>query len=309
MRRSRSIWVMAAVLATAAVAPRAATAETLAVGVFAPSAPFESTAARVDLATKLAAALGTAVDADGVGKVYGRAGDFAAAVKKGEIQVAVVDATYLATAGTAGGTVVAISTRDGDASRPWQLVARGGAADVLALKGKKLLVPSVGGREVDFVLNAQLGGELGKGFFASIASTPDTASTLAALGLGKADAAVVPADAALPTGVVRVATLPVVPGPVLVVYGGASADRRAALATAAAAFRGDAVITGFRADDGDAVRALGKRFTLHPRRGPMAVPSVRIVVGELVADRALAITPGDPARYAAPVAMPVPGKK
>jgi hypothetical protein len=69
------------------------------------------------------------------------------------------------------------------------------------------------------------------------------------------------------------------------------------------------VITGFRADDGDAVRALGKRFTLQPRRGPMAVPSVRIVVGDLVADRALAITPGDPARYAAPVAMPIPGTK
>jgi hypothetical protein len=288
------------VLATLVAAP--VRAETLTVGVFAPAAPFEGAAARLELATKLAGVLGKAVGADGVGRVYGRAGDFAAAVKKGEVQVAVVDATYLAAAG--GGTVIAASVRGGDGSRAWQIVARGGAKGVLALQGKKLLVPSVGGREADFVLNALFGGELGKGFFASIASSPDTASTLAALGLGKADAAVVPAEADLPTGVSRVASLPAIPGPVLVVYGTTTADRRSALASAAAGWKGDAAIGGFKLADGDAVRALARRYTSQPRRGPMAVPSVRIVVGELVADRTLAITALDPKQRIAVIAPP-----
>src|SRR5688572_27716762 len=204
-----------------------ARADTLTVGVFSPAAPFEGAAARVELANDLAEALGKAVGADGVGKVYSRAGDFAAAVKKGEVQVALVDATYLASAG--GGTVIAASVRGGDASHPWQIVARGGGRSVLALENKKLVVPALGGRESDFVLNAMFGGELAKGFFTSITSSPDTASTLAALGAGKAEVAVVPGDATLPTGVTKVASLPAVPGPVLVVYGATTSERRTAL--------------------------------------------------------------------------------
>lgn len=295
--------VIAAVAVALAVGPGApAAADTLGVGMYAPSAPFDGATARVELVTQLARALGDAVGADGVGRVYARAGDFAAAVKKGDVQVAVVDAAYLATASS--GTVIAASTRGGDTAIAWQLIARGDAASVLALAGKKLLVPTVGGREVDFVLNAELGGEVGKGFFASIASTPDTASTLAALGLGKADVAVVPADAAVPDGARKVTALPAVPGPLLVVYGAPSAARRRALAAAAVAFAGGAVITGFVADDGAGVRALAKRFTPPLRRGPMAVPSVKIVVGDLVAERALAIEAEPAARLAATIEMP-----
>lgn len=289
---------IAAIVMTAS----AAHAETLTVGVYAPAAPFEGTAARVEVANKLADALASAIGADGVGRVYARAGDFAAAVKKGEVQVALVDATYIAAAG--GGTVIAASVRDGDASHAWQIVARGGGKDVLALQGKKLLVPALGGHESDFVLDAMFGGELPKNFFASIASSPDTASTLAALGAGKAEVAIVPGDASLPSGVSRVASLPAVPGPVLVVYGTTTAERRAALASAATGFSGGDVIGSFKTDDGDAVRALAKRFSAPNRKGPMAVPSVRIVVTDLVANRDLTITPSDPKQLAATIAPP-----
>lgn len=295
---TRAVVTCALVIAAAS----AARADTLTVGVYAPAAPFEGAAARVELATKLATTLASAVGADGVGRVYARAGDFAAAVKKGEVQVALVDATYVAAAG--GGTVIAASVRDGDTAHAWQIVARGSAKDVLALQGKKLLVPALGGRESDFVLDAMFGGELPKGFFASIASSPDTASTLAALGAGKAEVAIVPGDAALPSGVTRVAALPAVPGPVLVVYGTTTAERRAQLASAAAGFSGGDVIGSFKADDGDAVHALAKRFSPPSRKGPMAVPSVRIVVTDLVADRDLAITPSDVVHLAAPIAPP-----
>jgi len=300
--RPRGRLAAIAVAASLALAPRAAAADTLAVGLFAPAAPFDGAAARVDLVNRLATALSKAVGADGAGRVYGRAADFAAAVKKGEVQVALVDATYLAAAG--GGTVVAVTARGGDTSRPWQIVARGGAKNVLALQGKKLLVPSIGGREADFIVNAEFGGELAKGFFASIAASPDTASTVAALGAGKADAAIVPGDTTLPAGVSRVASLPAVPGPVLVVYGAMTAEKKAALAAAASGLAADAAIGAFKAGDGDDVHALAKRFAPHPRRGPMAVPSVRIVVGDLVADRTLTIAAGDPTRFAAAIAMP-----
>jgi hypothetical protein len=275
-----------------------AAADTLTVGLFAPSAPFESTAARVALVNKLAAHLGQAVGDDGVGRVYGRVGDFAQAIKKGEIQVAVVDAAYVAATG--GGAVIAVATRGGDAARAWQIVARGGAKNVLALKGKKLLVPSIGGRESDFVTNALFGGWIGKSFF-KLETAPDTASALAALGLGKADAAVVPIDASLPGAVTRVGKLEDVPGAMLVVYGG---ERRAALAKAAATFRGDGAITGFRADDGGSVKSLARRFSAPKRNGPMAIPNIRPVVGGLVEQRNLVIEKGDVARYAAPIAPP-----
>ncbi|HSN25527.1 MAG TPA: hypothetical protein VLT45_04555, partial [Kofleriaceae bacterium] len=70
--------------------------------------------------------------------------------------------------------------------------------------------------ETDFVLNVLLAGEVAHDYFGKIETAPDTASTLAALGLGKADAAVVPAGVELPGSVVTVLALPPVSGPVLV---------------------------------------------------------------------------------------------
>ncbi len=169
-----------------------ARADTVTVGLFAPSAPFPSTPARLELATKLGDALGSALGGSGVGKVFARAGDFQAAIKKGDVTVALVDAAYLANAGGTY-TVIAEATRGGESVHGWQLVAR--SADKLgALKGKHVLVPSIGGREPEFLLNVLLGGEVGKDYFGKLEAAPDTASALAALGLGKADAAVVPAS-------------------------------------------------------------------------------------------------------------------
>ncbi len=47
----------------------------------------------------------------GNGKVYARAGDFAGAVKRGEVTLALVDATYLAATG-GNYTIVAAALRD-----------------------------------------------------------------------------------------------------------------------------------------------------------------------------------------------------
>ena len=264
-----------------------ARAETLTVGLFAPTAPFPSTAARVELATKLGTQFGNAVGATGTGKVYARAGDFASAVKKGEVTLAIVDATYLATAGGSY-TILAAAVRNGESSHGWVLVGRG-ASKISDLKGKRILVPAVGGRESDFVLNVLLGGEVGKDFFAKLEPAPDTASALASLGLGKADAAVVPSGSDLPAGTSKVLELPAISGPLLVAYGPLTAAKKATLLEAAAAFHGDATVAALKPGDADGVRAIVRRFTVPVKRGPFAVPAVRLLVSDLVEGRTFTI--------------------
>lgn len=275
----------AAVLGLVMVASVAARADTLTVGLFAPSAPFPSTAARVELASRLGEHVGKAIGATGSGRVFARGADFAAAVKKGEVTVALVDATYLAVAG-GNYTVIAAAVRGGDTVQGWQLVARGGGK-IANLKGKHVLVPNLAGRETEFVLNVLLGGEIGRDYFGKIEAAPDTASALAALGLGKADAAIVPAGIELPAGTSVVLSLPALSGPVLVVYG--TAVHRTQLEAAAASFKGDVTVAGFRAADPEAVHQVVRRLAPPVKRGPLAVPAIRLLVGDLVAGRTLAI--------------------
>jgi hypothetical protein len=287
---------IAAMIAIAAPA-RDARADAITVGLFAPSAPFDGTASRVEFTTRLARALGAALGKDGIGRVYGRAGDFAAAVKKGEVHVAVVDARYLAIANAGGGAVVAVALHGGDDAAPWQLVSRGATA-VLALRGQVVLVPAMGGREGEFVRNALYAGELGKDFFAKVEASPDTASALASLGLGKAAAAFVPAGLDPPQGTQVIATLPAVSWPVVVVYGLDDAAR-AKVVAALVAFQGGGSLAGFRAADAEAVHALARRMTPAEKRGPMIVPDVRIGLGDLIARRAFAIPRADVTTFVA----------
>jgi len=293
-------------LAVVAALARPAGADTVTVGVFAPAAPFEGTAARVDFATRLADHVGRALGGRGIGRVYGRAGDFAAAVRRGDVQLAVVDAGYLAVAG-GNYTVLAVAVHGGDTAARWQVVSRTGATRVTQLRGKSLLVPTLGGRESDFVLHALLRGELPRGFFARIDGAPDVLSAVAAVGLGKADAAIVPTGVELPPGVSRTATLGAVSWPVLVAYGLGEAQRARAVA-AATAFDGGAVLAGFRVAGADVVRELAARYAAPVRRGPMLVPSVGLVAGDLVDDRPLAIERTDVRRFALPVATPAPAR-
>ena len=272
-------------------------AETLTIGLYAPTAPFASTAARVELATKLGEHFGKALGVTGNGKVFARAGDFASAVKKGEVTVALVDATYLAAAG-GNYTILAGAVRNGDINHGWLLVARG-ATKIADLKGKRVLVPGIGGREADFIANVLFGGEVGKDFFAKIEAAPDTASALAALGLGKADAAIVPAGVDIPAGATKLLELPVLSGPVLVAYGAVPPARRNALVEAAATFKGDATVAGLKPADPEAVKTIARRFAPPVKRGPLAVPAIRLLVGELVEGRTFSIDRTSAASFAA----------
>lgn len=271
-----------------------AAAERLRVGVFAPATPFEGTGARLEFATRLAKHIG---GDDAVGRVYGKAGDFASALRKGDIDLAVVDATYLAAVG-GGHAVLAVAVRGGDTRAGWDLVARGNVGSVMALKGKTVLVPSVGGREAAFVGEVMLGGELPADFW-KVEASPDVLSAVAALGLGKVDAAVIPAGLSLPAGTNRVVSLPAVSWPLLIASPKASADIQALAAERAPSFTGSGAISGFRSSSPDAYKSLARRFGRPQRRGPMVVPNLRIAVGDLVEGRTFTIDPGDVKKYAA----------
>lgn len=282
LRTASRLRVVATVLVL--VIASTASAENVTVGLFAPSAPFPSTSARVELATRLGDHIGKALGGTGTGRVYARAADFAAAVRKGEVTVALVDATYLAS--TSNYTVLAASLRGGDESQPWQVIAKG-AKKFADLRGKRVLVPANGGKESDLALNVLLGG-VEKDFF-KIEVAPDTVSAIAAVQLGKADAAIVPTGVDLPAPTAQVLALPALATPMLVGYGGLTAQQRSAIVAAVASFKGDTTVTGFRAGDAEPVRAIARRFSAPVKRGPLVVPSVRLVVGDLVEGRKLSI--------------------
>lgn len=275
-----------ALVALSLVVGHVARADTFTLGMFAPTAPFPSTTARVDLASRLAEQLGKAIGATGTGKVFARAGDYTSAVKSNELKVGLVDASFLAVAG-GNFTLLAAAVGSGETVHSWQLVVRG-ASTLAALRGKRVLVPGIGGRETDFVLNALLGGEIARDFFARVEPAPDTASALAALGLGKADAAIVPTGVVLPAGTSAILRLGSVSGPVLVAYG-ATATQRAALTEAALAFQGDAAISGFRSADASAIRSIAARLVPPDKRGPFALPAIRLLVSDLLEGRTFAI--------------------
>jgi ABC-type amino acid transport substrate-binding protein len=292
---------IAGAIASMVITPAAA--EPVTVGVYVPSMPFEGTAARLELANKLAAHL---AGADGVGRVYGKASDFAAALARGDIQLAVADASFLATTGVAH-TDLAVAVRDGDTAVGWQLVARPPVAGVLDLRGKTIVAPVAS--PADFVANAMLGGELPAGFF-RVEPSPDVVSAVAAVELGKADAAVVPDGVALPGGVARIATLPTVSWPVLIAARGAPADVVARARERAGSFPGSGAIAGFRAGGADGYLALARRLRRAVRQPPMLLPDLRITVGELLAGRAFAIARPPLASYLsttpAPTSPPPP---
>ena len=150
------------------LAAPAAAQETLTVGLYAPSAPFESAVKRLDFATSVAQHLAPKVGATtGAGRAYAKAGDFAAAAQKGEWQVAVVDASYLAALGTPY-QVIASAQRNGATSAAWEVITASDAKSLLDLAGKTLAVPTLGARDDAFLTEVLLEGVLDKSHFGKV---------------------------------------------------------------------------------------------------------------------------------------------
>ena len=287
MKRGRtSIWTLALVLVSIVDGGGAASADT--VGMFAPSAPFAGPVARLDFVSALAAHLG----AGWTGRAYAKAGDFVAAVKRGELQYAVVDAPYLAALGVPY-RILATAERGGATAAPWEVVSSSSATSLLALRGKTVAIADIGARGDSFFTEVLLEGEVGKDFFAQVVPAPDALSALAAVERGRADAAFVPSGLELPSGVRRVVTLRTISWPVLVALSGTGDP---AVTEAAGSFRGQ-VFTRFVAGGGDAVRNLEGRFARRIRRAPLLIPDLRESASALAGGRAFSVPRPDPRTY------------
>lgn len=265
------------------------------VGLYTPSAPFDGPVARLEFVSALAGRLGTPY----VGRAYAKASDFAAAVKRGDIQFAVVDAPYLAALGVPY-TVLAVAQRSGATAAPWSLVTSTSAKNLLELKGKSVALPAIGAREEAFLTQVLFEGELGKEHFGKVILAPDALSALASVANGRADAAIIPGGpggVALPDGVHRVATLAPISWPVFVALPGASDVTN--VSAAVTGFTGPQVFERFVRVGPDELRALAARFARAERRPQLAVPSMHWTTAGLLRGRSFAIDRPDVLTYMA----------
>lgn len=270
-----------AAVIVAALPSSARADEVIAVGIYAPSLPFTGPVARLELVSRLASEVAEAVGADrGVGRAYGKAADFAAAVRRGELHYAVLDAPYSAALGNPY-PVLATGMFGGNTQLDWHLLTSGDARTVLELEGARIAVARVGARDGAFLQNVLFSGELPRSFFERATFSPDARSAVAAVELGRADAAFVPANVPR-QGLRTLFTASPVALPVLVALPAADRSDRGAVMAAAARFTGDSALPGFARGDGGS-RALARRFARRPKRGLMAVPPLRLGVRRLTA--------------------------
>jgi len=281
--------LIAALIAASAGAARAD--DNITIGLFAPTAPMGGTGDRVSFVNGLADHLAGASGGKKVtGKVFSSAGAFAAAVKKGEIQFAVVDAPYAAAVGLPY-KILGSATHGGSATSAWLMVARPGVARLADLKGRKIVTPTIGAKEQAFVTNALLDGEVDPTFFGGILEATDARSAVAMVSAGKADAALVPSGVDS-GGLSTVMTLRAVGLPMFVALPGAPDDLTRAFGSAIGTFSGGGAITGFTAGDAGKYRALAGSFGRDTKRGPMAVPPpARLTVREILEGRTFTLPP------------------
>lgn len=281
---------LAVVVATCAGA-RSARADRVVVGLYAPSAPFAGPSDRLQYVTRLATHLSAgAGDVEVVGRVFARASDFQSAVRRGDVQFAVVDAPYAAALGLPY-SILGATTRGGSATGAWHVVAA--QADITGLRdlvGKTVAMPRTGHRELDFLCDVLLEGQVERSYFGAVTRAPDSFSAVTMVKLGRASAAFVPADVPLPAGTRRVLSLRGVGWPMFVALKGAD---NGLSATFAALFRGFAdgpLEAGVAADAGD-YRVLRAAFGRRAKR-PVMVASRPPwnVLGALLVRRRYAIS-------------------
>lgn len=302
-----------AVLAVLAIAglvrPAAAQSETITIGLFAPTAPFEGTGDRVSFVNGLADHLsGEAGGKKVIGKVFSSASAFSSAVKKGDIQFAVIDAPYAAAIGLPY-KILASAVRDGSSTAPWQLVAGSGISKLSDLKGKKVVVPSIGAKENAFVTNALLGGEVDASYFSKIIEAADARSAMTQVSNGKADAALVPGGVDLPSGVSRVMTLSSVGWPMFVALPGADDSLVRSFSSKAKSYSSSGAFSGFGGAEAGRYKSLAGSFGRGSKKGPMAVPPpARLTVRDLLEGRSFTIPLSDVLSLVEAPAAPAPAK-
>jgi ABC-type amino acid transport substrate-binding protein len=270
MRRLGALAVVLMVL------PAAARGEqTVRVAIYAPNAAFVAGTDRHSFVTHLAEQITAAAGVHAEGKAWVRAADFEAAVKKKEVDFAVLDGVYLAERNVPY-TVLATAAAGGETASRWALFSAT-ATGLHDLQGGKLVLPATGPRDVAFVENALLDSELqvAKFFAADRLSPPDVSSAVTAVSLKKADAVFAPDGQG--NGLKKLyESRASVPYPAFCAVDGnltpelVAKVKRAVLEHGA----GGAVYDSWRASSGEAYRTLAGRMAVHSRRPVMVEPEV-----------------------------------
>jgi hypothetical protein len=169
----------------------------LTVGVFLPTTLADGQQ-RFDFGEKLAGLLGQSLGIKAGARNFARYTDFADAVKRGQIDVAVVDAWIAVEAPEGSMQPVALGSIGGAAKRRWVVVARSGKS-VSSVLGKRLaLTRGAGAGDGSFVTNAVFEGALSADKQLAPTYAPSVESAMRMWSLGSADAALVPASMAPP---------------------------------------------------------------------------------------------------------------
>ncbi len=260
-----SFLLLFANLANAATRP-------LTIALYAPNAGFASGADRFAFVNKLAQQVGAALDQPVQGKAFARASDLEQAIKSKLVDFAVIDGVYLAERNSPY-PVMAVATAGGETGSRWSLYAVK-AASVSELQGKKLSLAGAGSRDVAFIENALLDGELQVGkFFGSKIVAPDVAAAVAAVRVNKADAVFAPDGQG--QGLRKVFDGPRVPYPAFCQVGSdVPADVVAKVRGAVTGHGGSGVFDGWRAGGGEAYRALAARMGARGKKAVMSEPEV-----------------------------------
>lgn len=293
---------MRSVLLAAALGfvPSAALAQQkLVVAIYAPTAPFDGGDARFQYVSRLAQHIGSVAGVPAEGKAFNRAGDFEAAIKKGDIDFAIVDALLVADANYP--RVIATATAGGQTTQQWALFASpgSGAAKASDLAGKRLAYVSAGRRDIAFVENALLDSvvSVGRFFAGKPQAAPDVASAVQTVTLGKADAVCVPVTKA--KGLRKVFDAGRIPLPAFVQAKAAVPEATVATVTKAVlSYGAGGALDGWRPAGADAYRALAGQMSPKLKKPVMADPDpVKISSAEALLFETPAAALVDVSRY------------
>jgi hypothetical protein len=262
---------LAAVLGGAPPARAQQPAGPITIAIFAPNAPFEGADARYSYVQRLATHIGSVAGVQAKGQAFARAGDFEAAVKGGKVDFAIVDSVYLASRTF---KVIATATTGGSTSKRWALFVAAGIPNFIGLQGKRLAYASSSPRDLAFIEHAMLDSEVNVNkFFGSRQGTPDVASAVAAVSLGKADCVVAPVDRG--RGLRKIFDAGSVPNPGFVQVKTALPDATvAAVSKAVLGFGAGGALDGWRGGGGDAFRGLAGQMGARTRKAAMSEPDV-----------------------------------
>jgi hypothetical protein len=241
-----------------------AAGQKLVVAMYAPTSPLPSAEARFAFVEKLAQKL-TSAGIPAEGKVYAKAGDLEGAIKKGQVDLAILDAIYEAERGGSY-PVLAVSTASGELFLRWGLYTHLPSGSILDMSGKRLAWVSPSGGQPTYITNALLYGELKSQFFQLRPAAPDLSAAVSEVVLRRADCVFAP-EASVAGKQLRRAydagEAGRIPNPALVqVSQKLSSDTVANIKKAVTSFNTTGILDGWRTSGGigDAYRSLRQRM-------------------------------------------------